>query len=53
MLLSFPDNKEVNNAGGEVKRNMSLAVDDGDTVPVPIAGTGHPPAEDQERRPAE
>lgn len=27
MMLSFPDDKEVNNAGCEVKSNVCLAVD--------------------------
>lgn len=49
LALSFSDDKEVNDAGGEVQCYVSLAVDDRDAVAISIAGPRHATAKDEER----
>lgn len=51
VLRSVFDDEEVDDPGGEVQSDLRLAVDDGDAVPVAVAGSGHPAAEQQERGP--
>lgn len=53
-FLAFPfsDDKEVNDAGGEVQRYMSLAVDDRDAVAISVAGPWHTTTKDEEWGPA-
>ena len=51
MQRAVPDDEVVDDAGGEVQRDVGLAVDDADAVPVPVAGPGHAAAEQQEGRP--
>lgn len=48
---SILDDKEVDDPGGEVQSDLRFAVDDGDAVPVAVAGSGHTTAEQQERGP--
>lgn len=51
VLRSISNDEEVDNPGGEVQSHMCFTVDDGDAVSVPVAGPGHAPAEQEERRP--
>lgn len=45
--------EEVDDAGGEVERGQGLALQHADAVPVAVAGSWHPPTEDDEGVPGE
>lgn len=48
MVFSFTNDKEVDNARGEVQRFMGFVVNDRNAVSVPITGPWHPSTEDEE-----
>lgn len=49
LLISFSDNKKVDNARGKVESYVGLAVDDGDAVAVSVARPRHATTKDDER----
>lgn len=47
LVLAFSDDKEVNDAGGEIQRFMSFAMDDRNAVAISIAGPRHATTKDE------
>lgn len=46
-MLAFSDDKEVNDARGEIQRFMSFAMDDRNAVAISIAGPRHATTKDE------
>lgn len=53
MLGAISDDKEVDDPGSKVEGHLCFTVDHRDAVPIPVAGSGHATAEQQEWRPTQ